>query len=217
MIKVIDILVIDDHPIVGEGTKKLLENENQFSVDLAISIKDYEERINEKNYDVYLIDLNMPEKNGLELTKELMQLKADAKILIFTSHSLTTHFNYLIDAGVAGFISKTYTREQLIRTIWLAVEGLAVIPIELLAQLRRVEKEVTLEEDKNIKLTELEENILYYVAKGKSNEEIAIQFHMSKRNVERYLTKLFGKLGVQSRTEMIWKAKELNIIPEVLL
>ncbi|MFV8826410.1 response regulator [Alkalihalobacterium sp. APHAB7] len=212
----LNILVVDDHSIVGEGTKTILESEAGFSVDFFGSSVDIVDLIREKKYDVYLLDLHMPEISGIELTKKILCLHHEAKVIIFTGHELSSHYNYLVEAGASGFISKASSKQQLIRTIRGVVDNQAVIPLELLYYLRRIENKVSMENGKEIRLNQKEEEILLKVAEGLTNEQIAEAIFMSRRSVERYLTGIFKKLHVSSRGEVIVKGRTLGLIPEVM-
>ncbi|MFN7249519.1 MAG: response regulator [Anaerobacillus sp.] len=213
----INILVVDDHSIVGEGTKRLLESETDFRVDFFGSSLETIELIKAKNYDVYLLDLHMPEISGIALTKEILNVHRDAKVLIFTGHDIFCYFNYLIQSGVSGVLSKTSSKQQLIRTIRGVIDNQAVIPLELLQQLRRTENKICFEGGNEIKLTQKEEAILLKVAEGGTNEQIAEELFSSKRSVERHLTNIFKKLHVSSRAEVIAKGRNLGLIPDVLI
>ncbi|MDQ0256417.1 two-component system competent response regulator ComA [Evansella vedderi] len=213
----ITILIVDDHSIVGEGTKTLLASEPDFSTDFLGSSVEIVDLIKEKKYDVYLLDLHMPEISGIELTKKIVCVHKDAKVLIFTGHDISSHFNYLMEVGVSGFISKSSSKQQLIRTVRGAVDNQAVIPLELLHQLRRTENKKCIENGKEINLTRKEEEILIKVAEGLTNEQIGEKIFMTKRSVERYLTGIFKKLKVSSRVEAVEKGRMLGLIPEVLI
>lgn len=213
----IEILIVDDHEVVGEGTKKLLSTEAEFRVDYMMCSIEASQLIKSKTYDIYIVDLNMANKNGIELTKDIHQVHQDAKVLIFTGHDIILYFNYLIDIGVSGFISKSNSGEQLIRAIWCAMDGQSVIPIDLLTQLRKRDNEIVLDNGKIIHLSQSEEKILLSLIRGLTNDEISEEMFMAKRSVERYLTGIYKKLNVSSRAEAIAKAYELNLIPEVVI
>ena len=165
-------------------------------------------------YDLILCDLNMPGISGLELTKRLLQLDPDRKIVIYSGYEIGSHFNLLIESGVSGFISKTASREQLHNSIRCALRGEAVIPITLLKQLRRNEVLVSRSElsIEDVSINEKEMAILSEVAAGVSNKELAVSLHVSQRNVEYQLTRIFEKLNVRSRSEAIREAKRLGLI-----
>ncbi|MHA7967503.1 response regulator transcription factor [Paenibacillus sp. CAU 1782] len=210
----ISILLVDDHPSVGEGTKTMIEQDSEIRVTVALSALEALDKVQKESYDLILCDLNMPGISGLELSKRLIQIDPDRKIIIYSGYEIGSHFNLLIESGVSGFISKTASREQLQQSIRSAMRGEAVIPISLLKQLRRQEVPLT-RSDKSIQevsINEREMEILNEVAAGVSNKELAALLHVSQRNVEYQLTRIFEKLNVRSRSEAIREAKRLGLI-----
>ncbi|WP_424767974.1 response regulator [Paenibacillus sp. sgz302251] len=210
----IRILLVDDHPSVGEGTKTMIEQDNEMSVAVVLSAVEAMDIVDKEQFDLILCDLNMPGISGLELTKRLLQQDPERKVIIYSGYEIGSHFNLLIESGVSGFISKTVPREQLHNAIRCAMRGDAVIPISLLKQLRRHEvtlgrAEVSIEE---ISITEKEQMILQEVSTGISNKELAVMLHVSQRNVEYQLSRIFDKLNVRSRSEAIKEAQRLGII-----
>ncbi|WP_337100967.1 response regulator transcription factor [Paenibacillus sp. YIM B09110] len=210
----IRILLVDDHPSVGEGTKTMIEQDPDMEVTVVLSAIEALDMIQSKSFDLILCDLNMPGISGLELTKRLIQQDAERKVIIYTGYEIGTHFNLLIESGVSGFISKTISREQLHNAIRCAMRGDAVIPISLLKQLRR--NEIKLERPElsieDVSINEKEQTILHEVATGVSNKELAAMLHVSQRNVEYQLSKIFEKLSVRSRSEAIKEAQRLGLI-----
>ncbi|WP_315970113.1 response regulator transcription factor [Bacillus tuaregi] len=216
MMGLINILIVDDHPAVGEGTRAIIESEYDMTADVLTESDKITGVLKNGKYEVYLIDLYMPRINGIELTKVILQYDPEAVILIYTGFDLISHYNLLIEAGVSGFISKTATKEQLITAIKCSLREEAVIPLQLLKQLRRVDtRPLTYEEQRNlgdIILSSKEQEILDRVSKGLTNKAIAIELSMSQRTVEYNLTKIFSKLGVGSRTEALIKAREFGLL-----
>lgn len=212
----IKVLIVDDHPVVGEGTRSLIEQEVDMTANVIIESENIVSLIKEEKYDIYLLDLYMPKINGIELTKVILQIEPEAKIIIYTGFDLASHYNLLVEAGVAGFINKTATREQLITSIRCALREETVISLQLLRQLRRVNGLPSTNEEVqtigDLSLTGKEQQILDGVSKGLTNKAIAINLSMSQRNVEHHLTKIFTKLGVGSRTEALLKAQEFGLL-----
>ncbi|MBD3922624.1 response regulator transcription factor [Paenibacillus sp. PR3] len=213
----IRVLLVDDHPSVGEGTKHMIEQDPDIQVTIVFSGVEALERLEQHKFDVMLFDLNMPVISGLELTKRVITSDPDAVVLIYTGYDLATHYNMLLDAGVSGFISKAATREQLITVIRCALRGEAVVPVQLLKQLRRSEVRFQQSDGKvveEVSINEKEQLILREVATGSSNKEIAAKLFMSQRTVEYNLTRIFEKLNVRSRSEAIVEAGRLGLINE---
>ncbi|MFD0588867.1 response regulator [Paenibacillus sp. GCM10027627] len=210
----IRILLVDDHPSVGEGTKTMIEQDDDMKVTVALSALEALDKVHMEPFDIILCDLNMPGISGLELTKRLIQNDPERKVVIYSGYEIGTHFNLLVESGVSGFISKTASREQLHNSIRCALRGEAVIPISLLKQLRRHEVSISRPElsIEDVSINEKEMTILHEVAAGVSNKELAIMLHVSQRNVEYQLTKIFEKLNVRSRSEAIREAKRLGLI-----
>ncbi|MDQ0063527.1 two-component system competent response regulator ComA [Paenibacillus harenae] len=192
----------------------MIEQDPDMEVSVVLSAIEALELIQTKSFDLILCDLNMPGISGLELTKRLIQQDAERKVIIYTGYEIGTHFNLLIESGVSGFISKTISREQLHNAIRCAMRGDAVIPISLLKQLRR--NEIKLERQElsieDVSINEKEQTILHEVATGISNKELAAMLHVSQRNVEYQLSKIFEKLSVRSRSEAIKEAQRLGLI-----
>ncbi|MFD0695286.1 response regulator [Paenibacillus sp. GCM10027628] len=209
-----EILLVDDHRSVVEGTKMLIESEPDMNVTIETDVYCVPDLVRLKKFDVMLFDLYMPNTNGADLTRKVLDYVADAIILIYSGFDIAPHFNLLMESGVSGFIAKTSTREQLIQAIRCAARKEAIIPMRLLKQLRRQEIVVLgdTESDKTT-ITPEEEKLLRELAKGKSNKEISTTLMISQRSLEYSLTELFQKLHVSSRVEVIKKAKSLGILP----
>lgn len=212
----IRILLVDDHPSVGEGTKNMIEQDTEMQVTVLLSGMEALELAAEENFDVMLFDLNMPVISGIELTKRMMKINPESRILIYTGYEISPNFNMLIESGVSGVVSKTASREQLLNAIRCVMRDEAVIPVSLLRQLRR--REVRLNQGTNekmmeeVSINEREQEILQEVASGSSNRDIASKLLMSQRTVEYNLTRIFEKLGVRSRSEAIVEARRLGLI-----
>ncbi|TYS63940.1 response regulator transcription factor [Bacillus infantis] len=212
----INVLIIDDHPAVGQGTRSIIEQEEDMKANIITDTDNAMEILKEEKFEVFLVDLYMPKVNGIELTKMILQVNPEATILIYTGFDIVSHYNLLIDAGVAGFISKTAAPEQLITAIRCALREEVVIPLHLLRQLRRVEAGPATNEGQqnlgDITLSSREQEILDGISKGLTNKAIALNMSMSQRTIEFNLTKIFTKLGVGSRTEALLKAREYGLL-----
>lgn len=209
-----NILLVDDHRSVVEGTKMLIESEPDMNVTIETDVYLVPDLIRLREFDVILLDLYMPNVNGADLARKLLEYVPDAVILIYSGFEIAPHFNLLMESGVSGFVSKTSTREELIQAIRCAARKQAIIPMQLLRQLRRQEIVVQGELGReSTVITQEEDRLLRELAKGKSNKEISKTLMISQRSLEYNLTELFQKLHVNSRVEVIKKAKSLGILP----
>lgn len=192
----------------------LIESEPDINVTIETDVYKVPDLVRLKKFDVMLFDLYMPHINGADLARKVLAYVPDAVILMYSGFDIAPHFNLLMDSGVSGFISKTSTREQLIQAIRCAARKEAIVPMQLLKQLRR--QEIVLLGEKgseNTTITSEEEKLLRELAKGKSNKEISKTLMISQRKLEYSITALFEKLHVNSRVEVIKKAKSLGILP----
>lgn len=206
--KMIHILHVDDHPSVALGTKFILEKEEDFKVESVISGKKALELIKERDFDVFIFDLKMPEMNGRELAEKVIEINPEAKILIYTGYEIAPYFNELFTSGVVGFLSKTDSEEQMTQAIRSILDNNAIIPIPLISQLR----EIDLKSEDSLKnpLNEEEMKLLGYIEEGKTTKEIAEVIHKSTRTIEYQLTKIFKMLNVNSRKEAVKQMKEFE-------
>ncbi|TCZ76367.1 response regulator transcription factor [Paenibacillus albiflavus] len=213
----IEILLVDDHPSVGEGTKNLIEKEADMKVTVIYSSEEALKLVSARQFDIMLFDLNMPNMNGLELTRKVKVINSDAIIVIYTGFDIAPNFNILVEAGVSGFISKASSRDQLIMAIRCALRGDAIIPSFLLRQLRRTEIFSTTnnkDQVEGVTISEKEHNILREAANGLNNRQIADMLFMSQRTVEYNLSRIFEKLRVRSRAEAIKEGKRLGLLDD---
>lgn len=209
-----EILLVDDHRSVVEGTKMLIESEPDMNVMIETDVYGVTDLIRLHKFDVILFDLYMPNINGADLARKVLQYVPDAVILIYSGFEIAPHFNLLMESGVSGFVAKTSTREQLIQAIRCAARKETIVPMHLLKQLRRQEIVVQGEAGREeTTITHEEDKLLRELAKGKSNKEISKTLMISQRSLEYSLTELFQKLQVSSRVEVIKKAKKLGILP----
>ena len=192
----------------------LIESEPDMRVTIETDVYLVPDLIRLREFDVILLDLYMPNVNGADLARKLLEYVPDAVILIYSGFEIAPHFNLLMESGVSGFISKTSTREELIQAIRCAARKQAIIPMQLLRQLRRQEIVVQGEQGREpTTITQEEDRLLRELAKGKSNKDISKTLMISQRSLEYNLTELFQKLHVNSRVEVIKKAKSLGILP----
>ncbi|WP_144510772.1 response regulator transcription factor [Bacillus sp. FJAT-22090] len=213
----IEVLLVDDHPSISEGTKVLIDQEKDMNVTVMTNSLEVMDHLQQASYQVYLIDLYMPGLNGLELLQLIREKDPDSIILIYTGFDIDQHFNLLMEANVSGFLSKTAMGEQIITAIRCALREEVIIPLSLLRQLKRIDVPTNFSVVEtplvNIRLTEKEQSILIEIEKGHTNKAIAKNLTMSQRTVEHHLTKVFSKLGVESRMEAVLKAKEYQLLP----
>jgi two-component system competent response regulator ComA len=210
----IQVLLVDDHPAVMEGTKMLLEQEEDMKVTMANTGARAIELVGSNRYDVMLVDLNMPDMNGIEFAKQVLEIAPDAVILIYTGFEYQSYFNVMVESGISGFVLKTAYKEQLVTSVRCALRGEVTLPLSLVKQLRTTSAQPDAVMDPKMTINSKELRILKEIADGKSNKEIADSLITSQRALEYSLTNLFHKLNVKSRFEAAVKAKQLGLFDE---
>jgi two-component system competent response regulator ComA len=212
----IHILLVDDHPSVMEGTKMLLEQENDMKVSLAHSGEMALEVSLSQHFDVMLFDLHIPDISGIDLAKQVFRFTPDARILIYTGSDFHNHFNLMIESGISGYVLKTANKEQLVTAVRCALRDEVILPVSLVKQLRKTTVQGNESNDgfHTQAVSKKEYEILKEIAKGKSNKEIAETLIMSQRSLEYCLTNLFQKLNVKSRIEAAMKSKQMGLLAD---
>lgn len=212
----IHILILDDHPAIGAGTKAFLEEQTDFDVTVMTTGKEALEHMKNHYFDVVITDLNMPDINGIEITKEVVSKYPNTKVIIYTGYEINHYFDLLNEAGFHGAVSKSSSVNQLITSIRCSLEGEVVLPLEVVRELTKQKSIVQSDDDKTIELNPREQQILIELSKGLSNQEIADLTFLSKRAIENYLTAIYRKLNVKNRREAIDLSIEKGLIPSKL-
>ncbi|EFI66965.1 MULTISPECIES: response regulator transcription factor [Lysinibacillus] len=205
----IHILLVDDHQMVGLGTKAILENEQDFKVTYLHELEEIYKEFEISDYDIYLFDIQMPECSGIDLTKKLLAIRPKAKVILYTGFDYYSQFSSLMNLNICGIVSKTVPYEDLIMTIRATLKGYVLLPLPLLKELK---EPIPSSNNLSTLLTQKEISILRSLIKGYSNQEIADELFLSIRAIEYNLTKIYKKLGVNSRTEAVTEVIRLDIL-----
>ncbi|KOS66976.1 regulator [Lysinibacillus contaminans] len=206
----ITMLIVDDHPIVLEGTKNLFQEIADMVVDTESDATCVLQKVKKTPFDIYLIDINMPLQNGIVLARNIKVLQSNAAIILYTGDDIVDYYPLILERKIQGILAKTASKEQIIRTIRSISHGELVLPINFLDFLES--KCYPQELQKKLKLNAKEKQILSLIADGDTNHAIAVKLNVTQRTVERYLTQLFTLLNVESRTEAVNFAKERHLL-----
>ena len=195
-------MIADDHIMIREGIKQLLEFDGDMKVILETGDGEECLKLLEKNDpDVLLLDINMPKKNGIEVLTEIRKSGSDLKVLMLTVHNEVEYLIKAIDIGVDGYILKDSESAELKKAIFSIVEGEKYIQPSLIPALNA--KLINKDEDKDKieQLTKREMEVLAKVAKGMFNREIAVSLNISERTVKNHISNIFKKIQVSDRTQ----------------
>lgn len=209
----INIMIADDHAMMREGIKQLLEFDGTMKVIAEASDGDECLSILKKTKpDVLLLDINMPNKNGIEVLEDLRGRNNETKVLILTVHNEVEYLVKAVDIGVNGYILKDSESAELKRAIEAIVNGENFIQSELIPLLNaRLIKRDT-DQDKIEQLTKREREVLIQVANGMFNKEIADSLLISERTVKNHISSIFKKIEVSDRTQAAVFAIRNNLI-----
>jgi DNA-binding NarL/FixJ family response regulator len=236
----IRVLIVDDQTLVREGFRKLLELEPDMEiVDMASngeSALSAVERLRAQNTppDVILMDIRMPNMDGIAATRAIKERWPDAHIVILTTFDDTELIHAGLRAGALGYSLKDITAEQLAMTVRTAARGQVLLQPDIASKVfsaftssnparssassintapsistapSYIDSTASIEQ-----LTEREREILTLVARGASNRQIAENLYLTEGTVKNHMSNILGKLGVRDRTQAALKAKELGLV-----
>jgi DNA-binding NarL/FixJ family response regulator len=213
VVEIIKILIADDHPVVREGLFAMLSREQDF--DVVGEAKDGVEAVDkakELNPDVVLMDLRMPELDGVEAMRRIKSVKSDIKFIILTTYSDDEYIFRGIEAGARAYLLKDAPREELFKAIRAVHRGESLIQPVVASKLLDRFTELSRRSPSGEELTERELEILRLIAKGAANKEIGDQLSIAQSTVKTHITNIFQKLGVNDRTEAVTQAIKKGII-----
>jgi len=206
----IKILIADDHTVVREGTRQILEQEPDLKVvSEAVDGEEAVKLAGTSKPDVAIIDIAMPRMDGIEATRKIKELYPNITVLILTAYDDDQFVFSLLEAGAAGYLLKSVREHELIDAVRAVHAGESVLhPAIARKVLNRFvpSAEKTGKEGPAENLSKREIDVLRLATKGLSNQEIANRLYLSLRTVQAHLGHIFNKLGVSSRTEAVVRA-----------
>ena len=205
----IRVLIADDHLVVREGLIAMLQSAGEFEV--VGQAADGQEAIRlaeELHPDVVLIDVQMPRLGGIEATHQITQRVPTTRVVILSTFDQDEYIYKGIQAGAIGYLLKDSELEELLKAIRAAARGESQLPANIATKL--VGRISALREQAT--LTRREQEVLYSLAQGLRNREIADQLHITERTVKNHVTNIIAKLGVKSRTEAVSQALREGLV-----
>ncbi|WP_152397632.1 response regulator [Paenibacillus cellulositrophicus] len=211
-----NILIVDDHLVVREGLKFMIEtNENFQVIGEAENGVETLKLLESLTPDVILMDLNMPKMSGLETMMELKERNIDIPVVILTTYNEDELMISGLELGAKGYLLKDTGRDHLFRTIESAVRGETLLQPEIVERVFSSRRKRYSEQDtstENTLLSEKERIVLQAIARGYRSKEIAGDMGISERTVKAHLTNIYNKLGVNSRSQAVAIAVERGIV-----
>lgn len=209
----VKIVIADDHSMIREGLKQLLELEKNFKV--IAEAKDGEECLKVLNIfhpDVLLLDINMPKKNGLQVLTDLSSKKNRVKILVLTVHNEVEYLMKAMDIGVDGYLLKDSESSELKKAILTVINGETYIQPSLIPMYNSKMIDIETDYSKIESLTKRELDVLKSLAFGMYNKEIANKLEISERTVKNHVSNIFKKISVSDRTQAAVFAIRNNLV-----
>ena len=216
----ISIAIVEDHLVLVEALELLLSSEGDISIaGCADNFSDGKEMLQCIKPDVLILDVGLPDGNGLDLIPIVKANIPDTKIIILSCMTDETTLIRAIDGGVTGFISKGSSLSKLLSTIRKVAQGEIVLPSSLLfGLLKRYPRDkavVSVEEQLWERLTPREQEVLAHLAHGKSGDDIAETLHIAPLTVRTHVRNLMSKLGAHSRLEAVAFGLKYGLIDAV--
>ena len=210
----IKILLVDDHAVVREGLRTYLDLEDNLSiVGEASNGREAVDKTRVLRPDVVLMDLLMPEMDGIAATKAIKEFNPDVKIIVLTSFQDDEHIMPAIEAGATGYLLKDVSAPELVKAIEGAFQGQAQLHPEVARKLMEQVRQPRRRTDPAEELTPRERDVLGLIASGMSNKEIARELVMTERTVKGHVSNILGKLGLQDRTQAALYAVRNGLAP----
>lgn len=207
------ILIVDDHPVVREGIGAMLKRESDFKiVGEAANGQEAIDKARELSPDVILMDLRMPEVDGVEAITRIKADMPDIKFIILTTYSDDEYIFRGIAAGARAYLLKDAPREELFKAIRAVSRGESLIQPVVASRVLDKLAELSRKAPASETLSDREVEVLRLMAKGVSNKDIADQLSITQSTVKTHITSIFQKLAVTTRTEAVTTALKKGII-----
>ena len=209
MADVVRVLLADDHVLVRQGIRQFLEDEDD--IEVVAEANDGGEAVRlvaEHRPDVAVLDIRMPKVTGVEAARRIKDRFPDVRVLILTAHDDDPYVFALLQAGADGYVLKTASADELVRAVRTVYAGQSALSPEIAG---KVIRQMTSGKPRGAKeqvepLTKRELDVLRLAAQGRTNRAIGSELGISHRTVQGHMASIYGKLGVNSRTEAVTEA-----------
>lgn len=204
----IRILMADDHPVVRAGIRGMLETQPDFEVIAeAENGREAVDQTSRHTPDVVLLDLRMPEMDGVEAISKIKEIHPDIHILVLTTYDTDADIVRAVEAGATGYLLKDAPRGELFRAVRATARGDTVLAPPVAARLMG-----KVRDGGETALSAREIDVLMLVSRGATNQDVGEKLHISTATVKSHLLQIYQKLGVSDRTAAVTTAIERGII-----
>ena len=202
MSNVVKALVVDDHPLFAQATKQILDQMDRIEVIGIVGNGEMcMQMVEQHRPELVFLDYNLPDMPGSKIAEQIIKKYPGTHVIIFTGIDVTDMFNTLVEIGVSGIISKESSERAINNMVNCILDNHTMIPLMLFHRTRIVDGSSS----EDVNLTSDEIDIMCMIVNGYTHEQVAEQIHVSKRSVDNYLKKIYGKFGVKSKAQAIEK------------
>ncbi|ERM80329.1 hypothetical protein P872_13470 [Rhodonellum psychrophilum GCM71 = DSM 17998] len=220
----IKVVLADDHVVVRNGIKMLLENEGEIKViGEASNGQEALEVVEKLQPDILIIDIRMPVMNGLDATKKLMEHSTKTKALILSMHNDEEYILQSVDCGASGYLLKDTSKEEFIKAIRTVYQGgkyfsgdISNVLVNSYLNVKSAKPSFAKVTENNYDLTKREKEILKLITAGVGNKEISEQLNKSIRTIETHRFNIMKKLKVNNVVELLKKVEEESALHQSL-
>jgi DNA-binding NarL/FixJ family response regulator len=217
LIKTLKILIVDDHRLVRDGIKTMLvtqADKYEFDISEAENSEIAFEKIRIEDFDIILMDYQLPDVTGPDAVIRILRQKPNAKILALSNYDEYTCISNMIDAGAKGYVLKNISPDELTIAIETILTGDTYYAKEISEKIDISKRERTKRKSQLAKygVTERQIEILKLISIGMTNEEISTKLKLAKRTIDTHRQNLLVKLGVNNTAALIKKATDLSIL-----
>ena len=208
----IKILVADDHPIVRQGLKQILSEYPDMTVaDEAANGKEVLSKIGKKDFDIVLLDISMPDRNGLDILKELKAKKPKLPVLVLSIYPEDQYAVRVLKLGAAGYLTKESVPEELIAAIRKVARGRKYVS-NYLAEKLATDLEINTDKPPHENLSDREYQVMFMIASGKRLKEISEELSLSIKTISTYRTRIMDKMKMRNNADLIRYALQNSLV-----
>lgn len=198
------VVLADDHAVVRAGIKLLIELTERYQVvgeaDTGHAVV---ERVATLQPDLVVMDIRMPDMDGIAATRRITKQNPDVRVLVFTAYDDPEYVEAVIEAGAMGCLSKRRARSDLVAALDMLASGRMSFPAQLAGMLTKTRRAARRQRDDLASLSERERDILFLTATGYTADEIAAKIYLAPKTVANYRSSLKSKLGAHNRADLM--------------
>jgi two-component system response regulator DegU len=210
----IRLMLVDDHRMLREGLRRSLEEEGFYVVGEAADGEAAVRLVPAAKPDVILMDVSMPDMDGIEATKRILQAAPEPRVVMLTMHADKDLIDQAIKAGAVGYLTKDCSIDEVTEAVRMAANGETALSPALaktmLTEVRKIDEKAAREEDRLV--TKREEEVLQLIADGCSTPEVAQKLYISQKTVKNHLASIYEKLNARDRTQAVLLAVRMGIV-----